>query len=129
MLKSLIATFKTNRLLQVFVVLLIIFSIFNAKHIVRILFYEIECNSIERDDFIKLYSTMSAILEIGPFTHPGFKGENVKYFDVLDREGILERAKKLSLPLDSAKQNTLRKRHGQLEFNSRPEIRLRLLGS
>lgn len=42
----------------------------------------------------------ASILEIGPFTRPVFWGENVRYFDVLDREGLLDRAKRENFPIE-----------------------------
>lgn len=35
------------------------------------------------------------VLEIGPFDQPLLRGANVQYFDVLDRQGLLDRAKRL----------------------------------
>lgn len=39
------------------------------------------------------------VLEIGPFTRPLMFGKNVKYFDVLDRHALVERAKQISFPI------------------------------
>ena len=41
-------------------------------------------------------------LEIGPFTKPALRGARVKYLDVLDRTGLLERAAKHGYPLETA---------------------------
>ena len=41
------------------------------------------------------------LLEIGPFTNPDFKDENVKYFEVSSRSALIERAKHFSLPIKS----------------------------
>ncbi len=41
------------------------------------------------------------LLEIGPFTTPIFRGENVRYFDVLDREALIERAVAHRYPTDN----------------------------
>lgn len=46
-----------------------------------------------REQFVKLIPKDAKALEIGPFTKPAIRGENVKYFDVLDRPGLIERAK------------------------------------
>jgi alginate O-acetyltransferase complex protein AlgJ len=46
-----------------------------------------------RDKFITLLDQNAAILEIGPFTNPSIRGPKVKYFDVLDDEALLDRAK------------------------------------
>lgn len=45
-----------------------------------------------RENFIKYLKTLNAssILEIGPAGAPIFRGEKVRYFDVLDKEGIKE---------------------------------------
>lgn len=37
------------------------------------------------------------VLEIGPFCSPMLKGTNVKYFDVLDKEALIKRAKQIGL--------------------------------
>jgi len=42
------------------------------------------------------------ILEIGPFTNPVCKGENVKYFDVMSKEKLIERASFLKRPVYDA---------------------------
>ena len=31
-------------------------------------------------------------LEVGPFTNPTLRGPNVKYFDVMDKQGLINRA-------------------------------------
>jgi len=41
-------------------------------------------------------------LEIGPFCNPVLKGEGVFYFDVLDRENLIARAKYLDQPINFA---------------------------
>lgn len=33
-----------------------------------------------------------SVLEIGPFTNPTLRGRNVKYFDVMDKQGLIKRA-------------------------------------
>lgn len=43
-----------------------------------------------------------SILEIGPFTNPLVMGHNVKYFDVLDREGLENRAFEKTRPVTNA---------------------------
>ena len=53
--------------------------------------FELKCgkNTIGRKEFIQLVSGDKTVLEIGPFHSPLFvSGENVKYFDVLDSEGL-----------------------------------------
>jgi len=54
-------------------------------------------NQIDRKGFLKSIPENLKILEIGPFYTPMHRGENVKYFDVLDREQLVERAKQLDL--------------------------------
>jgi predicted SAM-dependent methyltransferase len=54
-------------------------------------------NQYDRKKFLKSIPKNLKILEIGPFYTPMQKGDNVKYFDVLDREQLVERAKKLEL--------------------------------
>jgi SAM-dependent methyltransferase len=51
-----------------------------------------------RSEFIKEISSSASTLEIGPFFSPIAIGENVKYFDVLPQEKLLERARKLGFP-------------------------------
>jgi len=50
-------------------------------------------SAVPRDNFLKLLPNGS-ILEIGPFAQPCCHGRNVKYFDVQDKAGLVERAKK-----------------------------------
>lgn len=45
-----------------------------------------------RENFLKLIADSADILEIGPFTNPALRGPQVKYFDVLDRDGLILRA-------------------------------------
>jgi len=44
-----------------------------------------------RNDLASLVGRQSA-LEIGPFTNPILRGPKVKYFDVLDKQGLIRRA-------------------------------------
>jgi len=39
-----------------------------------------------------MISTNESVLEIGPFTNPVCSGENVRYFDVLNKAGLITRA-------------------------------------
>jgi hypothetical protein len=50
------------------------------------------CTPISRPDFINLLDRNANILEVGPYYTPVLKGTNVKYFDVLDKKGLLEKA-------------------------------------
>ena len=50
-----------------------------------------------RADFINSIPKNISTLEIGPFFNPLCSGEKVKYFDILDRNGLIGRAKRLKL--------------------------------
>lgn len=43
-----------------------------------------------------------SVLEIGPFCRPFVQGDNVDYFDVLDKEGLEARAQQVGYPFTSA---------------------------
>lgn len=49
-----------------------------------------------RTDIINLIPKKFNCLEIGPFDCPILKGENIKYFDVLNKEQLIERAKSIN---------------------------------
>ncbi|MFG7489383.1 methyltransferase domain-containing protein [Methylorubrum rhodesianum] len=53
-----------------------------------------------RAGFIKTLPDDVDILEIGPFTKPVIRGPRVKYFDVLDRKGLVERAKSIGFEMN-----------------------------
>ena len=55
------------------------------------------CESLSRNDFTQLVNRELRSLEIGPFTAPSLTGKNVKYFDVLNKQGLIERAKEHNL--------------------------------
>lgn len=46
-----------------------------------------------RESFLKKISADGDILEIGPFTNPSLRGDNIFYFDVLDKTNLIRRAK------------------------------------
>jgi SAM-dependent methyltransferase len=48
-----------------------------------------------RDSFLRLIPREWSVLEIGPFCNPCLRGDNIRYFDVLDRAHLVERAKNL----------------------------------
>ena len=50
---------------------------------------------LHRSNFMKIISKYNKILEIGPFFNPIMKGNNVKYFDVLNQDELQIRAEKL----------------------------------
>jgi hypothetical protein len=50
-----------------------------------------------RENFVQAIAANSRILEIGPFCTPVVEGSNVRYFDVLDSEGLSRRARELGL--------------------------------
>jgi len=54
---------------------------------------------ISRDTFLKGISVNDRVLEIGPFTKPCFRGKNVFYFDVLNKEDLISRAIKNNYPV------------------------------
>lgn len=51
----------------------------------------------DRIDFVKLIPKDKKVLEIGPFFNPLLSGEKVFYFDILDKEDLILRAKSLGL--------------------------------
>lgn len=52
--------------------------------------------AVPRENFIKLVPQHS-VLEIGPFTNPVMRGPHVRYFDLMTREQLIERAKTIGL--------------------------------
>jgi SAM-dependent methyltransferase len=48
-----------------------------------------------RENLIKGLDSELSCLEIGPFLNPVTRGKNVKYFDVLDKNGLIERANRI----------------------------------
>lgn len=50
---------------------------------------------MNRLDFINLIPKDKVILELGPFFRPLMSGENVFYFDILDKEALTQRAQSL----------------------------------
>ena len=50
-----------------------------------------------RDDFVNLIPAGASALEIGPFCKPLLRGPNVKYFDVMDRLALEERARSIGM--------------------------------
>lgn len=50
-----------------------------------------------KQQFIKLIGSNLNSLEIGPFNKPLMVGENIKYFDVLDKDGLTARARQLRI--------------------------------
>lgn len=48
---------------------------------------------IRRSDFLASIDNRGSVLELGPFDRPAMRGPNVAYFDVLDQEGLRQRAK------------------------------------
>ena len=51
-----------------------------------------------RENFGEIVADCAAILEIGPFLHPTVAGPHVKYFDILNSEGLRQRAEAIRLP-------------------------------
>ena len=50
-----------------------------------------------REKFVSLIPVGEAVLEIGPFYSPRLIGDHVRYFDVLDKAGLIARAKATGL--------------------------------
>jgi hypothetical protein len=48
-----------------------------------------------REHFLPLISQVTDTLEIGPFCGPQLRGSHVRYFDIADREGLIEKAVEL----------------------------------
>jgi SAM-dependent methyltransferase len=57
-----------------------------------------------RKEFIDLCVSAPSALEIGPFCNPALFGANVSYFDVLDSDGLRERARILDYPIRTVPQ-------------------------
>jgi SAM-dependent methyltransferase len=57
-----------------------------------------------RENFVNLVPDGLQILEIGPFCNPSFRGRNVRYFDVLDKEHLIQRAVQFGIPFTDAPQ-------------------------
>jgi hypothetical protein len=53
--------------------------------------------AVPREEFVALLPSGVPTLEIGPFNNPIAVGNNVRYFDVLDEDGLIERAKRFGL--------------------------------
>lgn len=51
-----------------------------------------------RENFLEYAAQHPSVLEIGPFCNPCLRGRGVKYFDVLDRQGLIDRAKRIGYP-------------------------------
>jgi hypothetical protein len=52
-----------------------------------------------REVLIQIAGQLESVLEIGPFYRPSLAGPNVRYFDVLDYDGLCERAREHDLPI------------------------------
>lgn len=52
---------------------------------------------VARRSFLKSIPETGTKLEIGPFANPKLKGVDVSYFDIMDRESLVERAQSLGL--------------------------------
>ncbi len=53
-----------------------------------------------RQDFLHLIDGNDSTIELGPFCNPQLTGPKVAYFDVLDREKLIERAASLGVAID-----------------------------
>ncbi|MCG6859306.1 MAG: class I SAM-dependent methyltransferase [Salaquimonas sp.] len=54
-----------------------------------------------KENFLKLVPRDRPVLEVGPFTTPAIEGDNVRYFEVLDRDALIRRAQIFGLPDDN----------------------------
>lgn len=63
----------------------------------------IATTAVPRHNFLKLLprNRNRIVLEIGPFAKPSAKGPNVKYFDVMDRVGLVKRAEAIPEPTEN----------------------------
>jgi SAM-dependent methyltransferase len=59
------------------------------------------CSVGGRGDLAALIEPHDDVLEIGPFTTPLVHSKRVKYFDILDREQLLDRARRIGYPIGS----------------------------
>lgn len=64
----------------------------NKKEL-KIVLKKNKCLNITNEDFIKLIDLNLDSLEIGAYFRPLLTGKNVKYFDVLDKKGLIIKAK------------------------------------
>jgi len=55
-----------------------------------------------RTDFLGMVPAAAKVLEIGPFCVPLLRGPAVSYFDVMDKEGLVERARRIGWPHEDA---------------------------
>ena len=55
------------------------------------------CKSIPMNEFLAHFDLNLKSLEIGPFTSPMLNGNNTLYFDVMNKEGLINRAKQYNL--------------------------------
>jgi hypothetical protein len=60
------------------------------------------------NDFVNLIPSSAKILEIGPFCVPLLRGPAVSYFDVMDKEHLIERARTLGWPHTDCPDSKLR---------------------
>lgn len=59
-------------------------------------------SAASRSGLLDLIEPRDDVLEIGPFTSPTCRGRRVKYFDVLDRPGLVERAHRIGISTEGA---------------------------
>jgi SAM-dependent methyltransferase len=67
-----------------------------------------------RELFLKKLNANDKILEIGPFTNPSLRGENIYYFDVLNKENLIKRAKEENYPITEIPEINFVSPHGDL---------------
>lgn len=54
-----------------------------------------------REHLLQLAESAGSVLEIGPFCNPCMTGPNVRYFDVMDSDGLKARAEAIGYPIRS----------------------------
>lgn len=64
--------------------------------------YSNKRHAVRREKLFSAIRAGDAVLEIGPFTNPNVMGPNVKYFDVLSKSDLIERAKSAGYPIVNA---------------------------
>lgn len=70
---------------------------------------------MDKYKFVSLIPTEFSCLEIGPFNKPLLSGSNVKYFDVLDQNELIQRATELNIESKSIPQIDFVSEHGDLK--------------
>jgi SAM-dependent methyltransferase len=75
----------------------------------------IATSAVPRDNFIKLVPDNS-VLEIGPFVKPVMRGPKVKYFDLMSRDQLIERATRTGIVAEKVPEIDFVSPHGDLSI-------------